>query len=122
MIDDMQVSALNNIFMANLFSRESYHKNISVILILQNLFHQGKYCRDISLNTHYFILFKNPRDIQQIKLLGRQLGMPKKLLEVYLDATKDPFGYLLINLSPGNSDNYMLRSHIFPDEHTIIYK
>ena len=121
-IDDMQVSALNNIFIANLFSRDSHHRNISVILILQNLFHQGKYCRDISLNTHYFILFKNPRDIQQIKLLGRQLGMQNKLVDVYLDATADPFGYLLIDLSPGNKDSYMLRSHIFPAEHMIIYK
>ena len=121
-IDDMQASALNNIFIANLFSRESHHKNISVILVLQNLFHQGKYCRDISLNTHYFFLFKNPRDIQQIKLLGRQLGMSKKLLEVYLDATADPFGYLLIDLSPGNKDSYMLRSNIFPGEHMTIYK
>ena len=121
-IDDMQVSALNNIFIANLFSRESHHRNISVILILQNLFHQRKYCRDISLNTYYFILFKNPRDIQQIKLLGRQLGMQKKLLDVYLDATEVPFGYLLIDLSPGNSDSYILRSCIFPDEHMIIYK
>ena len=66
MIDDMQASALNNICIANLFSRESHHRNISVILILQNLFHQGKYCRDISLNTHYFFLFKNPRDIHKL--------------------------------------------------------
>ena len=56
-IDDMQVSALNNIFIANLFRRESHHRNVCVILILQNLFHQGKYCRGISLNTHYFVLF-----------------------------------------------------------------
>ena len=69
-----------------------------------------------------FILFKNPRDIQQIKLLGRKLGMQKKLLDVYLDATEDPFGYLLIDLSPGNKVSYMLRSRIFPAEHTIIYK
>ena len=48
--------------------------------------------------------------------------MQKKLLDVYLDATEHPFGYLLIDLSPGNKDSYMLRSHIFPTEHTIIYK
>ena len=46
----------------------------SMILILQNLFHQGKYNRDISLNSHYFILFKNPKDVGQIKVLGRPLG------------------------------------------------
>ena len=76
-IDDLQISALSNIFITNVISRESHHRNISVILNLQNLFPQRKYCRDISLNTHYFILFKNPRDTQQIKILGRQLGMPK---------------------------------------------
>ena len=121
-IHDLQIPALNNIFIANLFSRESHHRNISVMLILQNLFYQGKYCRDISLNTHYFILFKNPRDTQQIKLLGRKIGIQKKLLDVYLDATETPFGYLLIDLSPGINDIYMLKTRIFPDEDTIIYK
>ena len=41
-IDDLQSSALNNGFIANLFSRESHHRNVSVFLVLQNLFHQGK--------------------------------------------------------------------------------
>ena len=121
-IDDLQIPALNNIFIANLFGRESHHRNVSVILILQNLFHQGKYCRDISLNTHYFILFKNPRDTQQIRLLGRQLGIQKKLVSAYMDATETPFGYLLIDLSPGSNDSYMLKSRIFPDEDTVVYK
>ena len=113
-IDDLQIS--------NVFSRESHHRNISVMLILQNLFHQGKYSRDISLNTHYFNLFKTPRDTQQIKLLGQQIGIQKKLLDVSLDATESPFGYLLIDLSPGNNNTYMLKSSISPDEDTIIYK
>ena len=60
-IDDFQSSALNNGFIGNLFSRDAHHRNVSVFLILQNLLHQGKYSRDISLNTHYFILFKNQR-------------------------------------------------------------
>ena len=38
-IDDLKIPALNNIFIANLFSRELHHRNISVMLILQNLFH-----------------------------------------------------------------------------------
>jgi len=41
-----------------LFTRASHHRNISVILITQNLFHQGRYCRDISLNAHYLVVFK----------------------------------------------------------------
>ena len=76
-IDDMQITALNDSFIANLFSHESHHRNLSVFLLLQNLFHQGKYARDISLNSHYFILFKNPRDCQQIRYLRTQLGIKK---------------------------------------------
>ena len=53
---------MNDPFIANLFSWESDLKKLSAILLLQNLFHQGKYGRDISLNAQYLILFKNIRD------------------------------------------------------------
>jgi len=45
-----------------LFTRGSHYRNISVILITQNLFHQGRFCRDISLKAHYIVAFKNVRD------------------------------------------------------------
>ena len=35
----------------DVFTKDSHRRNISVILITQNLFHQGKYFRDISLNA-----------------------------------------------------------------------
>ena len=118
----MQINAMNDPYIANLFSRESHHRNLSVILMLQNLFHQGKYGRDISLNTHYFILFKNMRDINQIKVLGNQLGIRTKLENAYSDATQELFSYILLDLSPSSNSNYMLRSHIFPEEYTVVYK
>ena len=40
----------------------SHHRNISVILITQNLFHQANYCRTISLNAKYIVLLKNARN------------------------------------------------------------
>ena len=42
----------------DLFTKGSHHRNISMILITQNLFHQGRYCRDISLNAKYLVLLK----------------------------------------------------------------
>jgi len=45
-----------------LFTRGSHYRNISVILITQNLFHQGRFCRDISLNAHYIVAMKYVRD------------------------------------------------------------
>ena len=44
------------------FTKGSHHRNITVILITQNLFHQGKYCRDISLNATYIVVLKFVRD------------------------------------------------------------
>ena len=121
-LDDMQINAMNDPYIANLFSRESHHRNLSVILLLQNLFHQGKYGRDISLNTHYFILFKNMRDTIQIKILGNQLGIRNKLENAYKDATKDLFSYIVVDMSPSSDSNYMLRTYIFPEDYTVIYK
>ena len=41
-----------------LFTTGSNHRNIVVILITQNLFHQSRLCRDISLNAHYIVALK----------------------------------------------------------------
>ena len=49
------------------------HKNVHVIYVKHNLFQQSKQSRTLDLNTTHLILFKSPRDIQQIDYLGRQL-------------------------------------------------
>ena len=54
------------------------HEDVSVIFLTQNLFHKGKYTRDMSLNTDYMVLFKNVRDASVITHLGVRvfLGVP----------------------------------------------
>jgi hypothetical protein len=47
---------------ASLFTKKSHHRNISVMYIVQNLFHH----RTISLNAHYMVLFQNLTDVSQI--------------------------------------------------------
>jgi hypothetical protein len=106
----------------DLFCQFSHHLNITVLFLSQNIFHTGRCSRSLNLNSHYYILFKNKRDVNQIKTLGRQL-FPHKgdiLLESYLDATKKPYGYLLLDLHPRSDERYMLRSQIFPEEGDIV--
>jgi len=101
-----------------LFTRGSHHRNISVILINQNLFHQGRFCRDISLNAHYIVAFKNVSDKKQFTFLTSQVH-PKDsvgLYNAYLIATKEPYGYLLWDLTQNTNDGPRFRSHILPDE------
>jgi len=60
-LDDL----LNDVYskrVCDLFTKGSHRRNISLILITQNLFHKGRFCRDISLNAKYLVLLKNVRD------------------------------------------------------------
>lgn len=63
-----------------IFTQYRHHRNMSVMMLTQNVFHQGKFSRTISLNANYMILFKNPRDKLQIKTLAHQIfPMQKKI-------------------------------------------
>ena len=100
------------------FTRKAHHRNTSVIYITQNVFDRAVQHRTISLNTHYMVLFKNPRDKSQITVLSRQIDMPN-LMSAYLDATRIPHGYLLVDLSSQTHDELRLRSQMF--ENLVVY-
>jgi hypothetical protein len=63
-----------------LFTKGSNHRNISVILITQKRFHQGRYIRDISLNAKYIVVLKNVRDKNQFYQMARQV-YPKDITD-----------------------------------------
>ena len=115
-IDDLMRESSSCDAIVDLFTKGSHHKNLSVILISQNLFHQGRGQRDISLNANYIVVFKNPRDRAQIRHLARQVypDDPKFLEEAYYDATSRPHGYLLLDLKQSTPDEYRFRACIFP--------
>lgn len=122
-VDDLMSESSKKV-MVDLFTKKSHHANLSVFFITQNLFHQGKGLRDISLNTGYIILFKNPRDRAQIAHLARQVcpENPKFLQEIYFDATLEPYGYLLLDLKQSTPENCRFRTCIFPcDKYSFVY-
>ena len=91
-LDDLMSQCSNDQRVADLFTRGSHHRGISVLFLTQNLFPPGKLSRTISLNSHYMIIFRNPRDSLGIATLARQM-YPKNadyLLESFNDVTKDP--------------------------------
>jgi hypothetical protein len=120
-IDDLMSQTDGKV--TNLFTIGSHHKNASVIFIVQNLFHKNKHIRDISLNTQYMVLFKNPRDPSQMLQLARQIypNRSKHLCEAFADATSCPHGYLLVDLKQFTPDELRLRTEIFPGENAYVY-
>ena len=103
---------------SQLFTRGSHHKNLSVILVLQNLFQHGKTLRTISLNAHYVVLFKNPRDVSVVSNFARQVspGCTKFIQEAYQHATSRPYGYLVFDFTPNADDRVRYRTDIMPEE------
>ena len=122
-LDDWMSEISNNKTISDLFYKGSHHRNISIFLLLQNIFHRGSVMQDINLNTHYFILFKNPRDAGQIKILARQMfpQYPKYLVDAYEDATREPYGYLLVDLKPCTPNDRRLKSKILPGQTQWVY-
>lgn len=102
----------------DLFTKESHHLGLSVIFITQNIFHRGKGMRDISLNCHYIVAYKSPRDRGQISSLARQIcpGNTKYISEIFDDATRVPYGYLVLDLTQTTPDHLRYRTNIFPDD------
>ena len=122
-IDDLS-DELDEKLIGSLFSKLSHHRNISIIFLLNNLYYRGlKNMRDISLNTHYLVLFKTARDQSSIATIARQmLGKNYKLmLSAYEDAVQQKYGYLLVDSKPATPDIIRLRTKIFPGELTICY-
>ena len=115
-IDDLMNEADQNV--CNLFTKLSHHRNVSVVFVTQNLFHRNRHVRTMNLNTHYVVLFKNPRDAGQVAIMARQM-YPRKsnfVVEAFRDATREPYGYLMIDLKPETDDRYRFRTNIFPDD------
>lgn len=112
-LDDLMREADTSV--VDLFTRDSHHCNMSVVFITQNLFFQQKGMRDISLNAHYIVLFKNPRDMAQVGYLARQVcpTQSKFLQEAYGDATSRAHGYLVLDLKQRTPEEARYRTNIF---------
>ena len=86
-IDDLMTETDKRV--TTLFTKNSHHRNTSVLYLVQNLFSNNKEHRTISLNTQYMVVFKNPRDTTSMSV---------------------PHGYLLIDLKQDTSEDMRLRS------------
>ena len=121
--DDLMKECIESESVMNIFTVGSHHKNTSTFFLSQNIFAQGKFSRDISLNANYMIIFRNPRDLQQIQVLARQMfpNDSKFLIESFQDSTLKPHGYLFLDLKQSTESRNRIQSGILPNQKRIIY-
>jgi hypothetical protein len=79
--------------------------------------------RTVSLNSHYLVLFKNPRDKLQIRNLAAQMhpNNAKFLVSSYEDATNVPYGYLVVDLRPETPEQLRIRTDVFNTSGQTVY-
>lgn len=68
----------------------------------------------MNLNSQYLVLFKNPRDQQQVAVLARQMypNTWRKFLDLFQQSTKEPYGYLVVDLKHETPDSDRLLINI----------
>lgn len=112
-LDDLMQETKRSPQLIKYFTRGCHHWNISIIHIVQNLFFEG--LRTPRVNSDYIVLFKNPADQLQSQVLARQLypSKTKYFLEAFTDATKNPHGYLFIDLTQYADDLHRLKTNVF---------
>lgn len=117
-IDDLMAESASSKIISQLFTKGSHHRNLSVILITQNFFMKGIESRNISLNSHYIVLFKNPRDKSISSMLARQMFPNKiaKFRNVYEHATSKPYSYLFIDLKSDTPEEVRLLSNVLGED------
>jgi hypothetical protein len=117
-LDDLMNYCLNDITISELYTKGSRHRRISVFILSQNLFHQSKHSRSISLSTRYFFLLKSVRDKSQFFHLARQVypENARSLCRALADAWSKPFSYLVIDLDPHTPEALRFVTNIWPTD------
>lgn len=122
-LDDLMTDARKNII-SNLFSRGSHHLNLSVMFIVQNIFHQHREMRNIFLNAQYRILFQNPGDATQLTLINNRMypGRKNFLHSVMNDVqNRMRHVYIVLDTHPRTPTDLRVRSEIFPGEVNSVF-
>ena len=122
-LDDLIHESKNSQDVTAMFTRAAHHKPCFIIFIMQNLFPPGREARTRSLNTHYYVIFKNPRDKSQIEFLARQIEPhnSKALISIFEDSTEKPHSYLFLDLTQECRKENRFRGNIF-EKPMIIYQ
>ena len=101
----------------------SHHCSVSVMFLVQNLYHNTQSAREVALNCSVTIIFKNERSASQLTKFGTSI-LPGKLqyfLQSYELSTSDPYGYLVIDLSQNLDKKFKLRTHVLAGQDLKIY-
>ena len=113
-LDDLMEEAVQSPIISQLFTR-GRHRNLSVLLLLQNMFPKGKFNTNISRNALYKVLFRSPGDRKQIDILAEQTFAKDRpnFMKAYTQETEKPFGYIILDNHPRTTNDKQVVADVF---------
>ena len=118
-LDDLMDEAVQSPIISQLFTR-GRHRNLSVILLLQNMFPKGKFYTNISRNAQYMVLFHSPSDREQMDIVPERIFAKErsKFMAAYMKETKKPYGYISLDNHPQTANEKQVVANVFDDCYT----
>jgi hypothetical protein len=114
-LDDLLLS-IDEKTLSELFVKKSHHQNFAIVFVTQSLF--DKKIRVARQNAQYIVLMRSPNSALSIRNIGVQL-FPRQLdyfMSAYHQATRHPYGYLLIDMHAKSDPALRLRTNIYTEE------
>ena len=106
---------------AKLFTIDGRHMKMSLVFLTQRLFVQNEFYKQISRNSDYFVLFRNPRNQAEIRDLARQVTPNDlSLSTLYEMVTIKPYSYLFLNFTQEAKEDYKYLTRLF-EQPNILY-
>lgn len=111
----------------NVFTVGTHHFQIVLVFLLHLLFSNSPHLRAISQNLSYFQLHKNPRNMQMVAALAKQVDPGQhgnRFVNIFKEATSKPYSYLFADMTQACPEDLRLRSNILFEngEPMVIYK
>jgi len=125
-VDDLMREAVKSDAMERVFTQGSHHLGTTLILMMQNLYHQGKNQVTMNRNTHYTIIFGNKKNQSEGETLARQIyggGKRRRVLaDLLARKTSKKHSYVVIDSHPQSEHIEQFRRKIFPGQKTKLYE
>ena len=123
-IDDLAREVSKSVDLLNLFTVEARKRNISILLITQNLYIDTDIFRQIKLNCTGFVLFKFRAGIDKNLKILRDIGMSHLMSnKLFYKIYKPRFKYIYLDLHPeAQSEFCSIRGNILSEYPEIYYK
>ena len=115
-LDDLMNEGTKNERVSQLYTKLCHHCNVSVVLILQNLFHHGKERYTILRNSHYLVIFNTPLDQSISRTLAPRLELNpshKRAVIALINYAQSRYRYIFLDGTQDTIPEAKYRTDLF---------